>query len=94
MYIVYILYSQSIDKYYIGYTSNLENRVIQHNSGNHKSKFTRKLAHDWLLVYKEEFITKTEAIKREKEIKSRKSRRYIEDLFTKVDNRNSSRFGD
>ena len=37
---VYILYSKSIEKYYVGQTSNLQNRILQHNSG--ESKYTSK----------------------------------------------------
>ncbi len=81
MYYVYILYSKSIDKYYIGYTSNLELRIAQHNSGFHKSKFTRKNSSDWDLVYQEKFNSKSKAIIREKEIKSFKSRSYIQSLI-------------
>ena len=31
MFIVYILYSNSIDKYYVGYTNDLERRLLEHN---------------------------------------------------------------
>ncbi len=37
----------------------------------------------WRLVYFEMFETRTEAIKRENEIKSKKSRKYIEVLISK-----------
>jgi putative endonuclease len=32
-YIVYILYSSIIDRFYVGQTSNPEKRIIEHNSG-------------------------------------------------------------
>jgi putative endonuclease len=35
----------------------------------------------WELVYCEKFKTKTEALKREREIKRKKSRKYIEGLI-------------
>lgn len=48
---VYILYSDSIDQYYIGHTGYLEKRLFRNvNSG---SSATKK-ANDWKLVYKEE----------------------------------------
>lgn len=81
MFYTYILYSKSLDRYYIGYSSDIEKRLAQHNSGFHRTKFTRKNANDWELVYKEEFKTKTESIKRENEIKAKKSRIYIEWLL-------------
>ena len=30
---VYILYSKKLNRFYIGHTTNLENRLIEHNSG-------------------------------------------------------------
>ena len=79
MYTTDILYSKAIDKYYIGYTSlYLEERLSKHLI-NHKG-FTGK-AKDWKVVFSEGFITKTEALAREKEIKRWKSRVKIEKLI-------------
>ncbi len=80
-YIVYILFSPSLDKYYTGYTENITNRISQHNSG--ISTFTAK-ASDWVIKYSESFPTRDAAMKREKEIKSKKSRKYIEWLISSV----------
>ena len=63
---VYILYSRYLGNYYIGSTSDVENRLKKHLS-NHKG-YTSK-AKDWIVVYKEEFRTKSEALFREREIK-------------------------
>ena len=78
MFYLYILYSPSRDKYYIGYTSDVQERVIEHNSG--ATNYTRS-GKPWNLVYKEEFDLKSDAIKRELEIKRKKSRKYIEYLI-------------
>lgn len=79
---IYILYSASADKYYIGQTENLEDRLFRHtNSGSKSTKFTN----DWKMVYKEAFSTRSEAVKRETEIKSKKSRKYIEFLINLVE---------
>jgi putative endonuclease len=67
-----------MDKYYTGYTENVEVRLNQHNNG--LSDFTSK-ADDWQLKYLEEFETREHAMKREKEIKAKKSRKYIEWLI-------------
>ena len=73
---VYILYSILKDKYYTGFTGDdLAERIRKHNS-NHKG-FTGNTG-DWQLVYQEEFQTKVDATKREKQIKSWKSRKLIE----------------
>ena len=64
----YILYSQTKDKFYVGHTCDaIEERIRKHNS-NHKG-FTGGIG-DWLLVYSETFNTKSEAYKRELEVKA------------------------
>ena len=80
MWYTYILYSNEIDKYYIGYTDDLEWRLRRHNEG--WGKFTKR-GIPWKLVYSEKFLTKSEAMKREREIKGKKSRKYIEALIEK-----------
>jgi putative endonuclease len=79
MFKVYILFSQKLNRYYIGFTGDdLAVRIRKHNS-NHKG-YTGKTI-DWKLVYSDEFSLKSDAIKREKEIKSWKSRGRIEKLI-------------
>ena len=79
-FLVYILYSENIDRYYIGYTGDLiEERLRKHNT-NHKG-YTGK-TNDWEIVYKEFFKDKNSAILREKQIKKQKSRKYIERLIS------------
>ncbi|HET6769486.1 MAG TPA: GIY-YIG nuclease family protein, partial [Chitinophagaceae bacterium] len=65
-------------QYYIGYSEDLEDRIFRHN--NSGSKATKK-TNDWKLIYTESFNGKSEAIKRELEIKKKKSRKYIEWLI-------------
>ena len=79
MYTVYIIYSESLDKFYIGYTEDVAHRLGQHNSG--ISEFTSR-ATDWVLRYSERYDTRELAMKREKEIKNKKSRKYIEWLIS------------
>ncbi len=73
-YYFYILYSQKLDKYYIGSTQNLESRLRKHNS-NHKG-FTGKIG-DWEIVYFETFDAKSLAYARERQVKNWKSRAAI-----------------
>ena len=80
MYFMYILYSLSRDRYYIGATQDTALRLTQHNSGRTKSTSSGK---PWVLVHTESFDTRSEALKRETEIKNKKSRRYIEFLLQK-----------
>jgi len=51
---------------YVGYTNNLKKRIILHNSGK-EAKFTR--GRKWVLIYKEKYNSKKEAISREYYIK-------------------------
>lgn len=77
MYSVYIL-RNSQGTYYVGYTSNLQERIARHNNG--RSEFTSRY-NEWELAHEEQFKSKSEAIKREKFIKSRKSRKFVDSLI-------------
>jgi putative endonuclease len=77
-YYVYIIYSASRDRYYIGHTHDLNQRIEQHNSGRTPST---KPGRPWVLVYQEMFEDKSYAYQRELEIKGKKSRKYIELLI-------------
>ena len=62
-----MLKSKSINPVtYVGYTNNLKKRISNHNSGK-GAKFTR--GRKWVLIYKEKFKSKEEAISREYYIK-------------------------
>jgi len=78
-YYVYILYSQSRDRYYIGYTHHPQERLEEHNLG---ATASTRPGRPWVLVYTEEHSNKGGAIRREREIKKMKSRKYIESLIS------------
>jgi putative endonuclease len=78
MFYCYIIYSEKLDKFYIGCTENIENRLAQHNAG--LSDFTSK-GMPWKLMYSETFNSRVEAANRERAIKKKKSRKYIEYLI-------------
>jgi len=75
MYTVYVLYSGKFDKIYIGMTSNLEQRFLSHNELSKKDWI--KKYRPWEIIHKEEYISKNQAILREKELKSYKGREFI-----------------
>ncbi len=80
MNVVYIIESETISKWYIGYSTNLDARLEDHNSN--RSKWTRfKGQGPWQLIFKREFDTKSEALKFEKQLKKIKNKRYICDRF-------------
>jgi len=78
MYFVYILYSPTKGKYYVGSCEDVQKRLIKHNT-NH-SGFTGGVL-DWEIKWIEEHATKFDALKREKQIKNWKSRKMIEKLI-------------
>ena len=81
VFFVYLLqsYGSKRNKTYVGYTNNLKKRIILHNSGK-GAKFTR--GRKWVLIYKEKFKSKKEAISREYYIKKNR------DLRNKLKNEN------
>ncbi len=79
MWHMYIIYSKRLDRYYTGVTEDdLQWRLERHNQG--WGKYTKR-GIPWKLVYYETYATKTEALRREREIKRKKSRKYIEELL-------------
>ncbi|MCU0375861.1 MAG: GIY-YIG nuclease family protein [Chitinophagaceae bacterium] len=75
-YVVYILWSVSVQKFYIGQTQDLENRLMEHNAG--EGRFTR-LGRPWVLVYQQACVSRTEAMLLEKKIKARGAKRFLSD---------------
>ena len=76
MYYVYVIHNKSHGKYYVGQTQNLERRFKEHNSHSIKG-YTARFEGEWMLIYSESFSTRSEAIKREKQLKSSRGRAYI-----------------
>ena len=76
-YFVYIIESFKDGSYYVGSTQDLSERIERHNQG--RSKYTKD-KRPWNLIYHEEHPDRSSAIHREKEIKARKSKEYIERL--------------
>ena len=74
MYYLYILQSLKDLGYYIGITENLEKRIKEHNSGRTKSIKNRV---PFVLKYKENYYIKTDARKREIELKRNYQKRKI-----------------
>ncbi|MFH1767341.1 MAG: GIY-YIG nuclease family protein [Patescibacteria group bacterium] len=78
MYYIYILFSKTHQRYYIGSTGDIVKRLQQHNIGATRST---KPFRPWVLVYQEIFETKTEARKRELQIKKYKGGRAFKRLL-------------
>ncbi|CAN1504768.1 COG2827 Predicted endonuclease containing a URI domain [Flavobacteriaceae bacterium] len=78
-FVVYILYSEKFNKNYTGFTSNLMERFKSHNHLGIKG-YTLKFR-PWKVIHIEFFISKTEAMKREKQLKSGIGREFIQNLI-------------
>jgi putative endonuclease len=74
MYFVYVLGNTATHKHYTGFTTDLVQRLGQHNSGITKSTKNRG---KWELLHSEEFSTRSEAMRREKVLKSGKGREEL-----------------
>jgi putative endonuclease len=81
MFFVYVLYSPSANKFYVGYTSNLESRLLSHNQLG--TKDWTKRYRPWNLVYTEPYPSKSSALKREKELKTGVGREFIRKMINK-----------
>ena len=67
---------KSLEGYhYTGMTENLVHRLKQHNDKT--LSFWTKRGTDWKLIYSEEFVNKTAALKREKWLKSGVGREFL-----------------
>ena len=74
MYFAYVLKSIEHEYFYKGHCKELENRLVQHNSGMTKSI---KPYIPFTIVYFEKFETEKEAVGREKYFKSSAGRRFL-----------------
>jgi len=78
MFYVYVLRSQSTGRLYVGYTSDLDHRLGQHNDGVTKSTKNRG---PWEIVHREAFPARSEAMKREKFLKSGQGRGQLKTIL-------------
>ncbi|WP_165828906.1 GIY-YIG nuclease family protein [Flavobacterium sp. HTF] len=75
MHYLYILYSNSSQKFYIGETKDIEERILKHQNHFYSNSFT-KIADDWEIVLTFACNNKDEAVYLEKFIKRMKSRTF------------------
>lgn len=76
-YFVYALVSDKDQRVYVGFTSNLENRLIEHNSG--KTKSTKGFR-PWKLLYSEQVPNRESARQKEKYYKSGIGKEFLKSL--------------
>lgn len=80
-YVVYILYSPSLGRFYVGQTDDLNDRLVRHNSGRNKST---KAGVPWALVHSEPSPDRATAMARERQIKNLGARRYLKSIGKQV----------
>ncbi|MFA4936934.1 MAG: GIY-YIG nuclease family protein [Patescibacteria group bacterium] len=74
MYYVYLLYSLKDKKFYIGFTSNLKDRVKTHNAGGAPATKNRRPCK---LIFYEGFLAKGDALRREKYFKTNPGKKSL-----------------
>jgi putative endonuclease len=83
MYYVYIIHNPELDRFYIGSSSNPEGRLLAHNHPQNKG-WTKRFQ-PCRLVYSMAFVLKSEALAKEKFLKSCKNKDYLKKLIAQAD---------
>ncbi len=86
MYVLYILYSVSSVKTYVGFTADIIRRMNEHNFTESKG-FTLRYR-PWVLIHTENYETKSEAMKRETFLKTGRGREEVKIFVSNFLNRN------
>lgn len=74
MFYVYVLRSESDSGFYIGFSTNLWQRLKQHTAG---KSFATAQRGPWRLIYYEAYLNRDDALGREKYLKSGAGRRFL-----------------
>ncbi len=77
---VYILFSEKLNRFYVGTTDDPDRRLVEHNSGTFDDAFTRK-GIPWSLFLIIDGLESNQAYKIEQHIKKMKSRKYFQNLL-------------
>ena len=80
MHYLYISYSNSANKYYVGETHNIDERIQKHNIHIYKNSYT-KISNDWVIALTFDCNCKEDAIYLESFIKKMKSKKFIEKII-------------
>ena len=77
---LYILYSNTSAKYYVGETHDVQQRIFSHNHHSYTNSFS-KIANDWTLVLSLPCENRKDALQLERFIKKMKSKVFIEKII-------------
>ena len=75
-YFVYVMKNSIDNAWYIGFTSDIEKRLINHNTHT-GGQYTRNKSGRWEIIYYEGYINKTDALNREIFLKSGSGKMFI-----------------
>jgi len=81
MFVVYALYNPKHKKLYIGQTRDIDLRLKQHEGKIFQNSFTSRFDGDWILLYKEEQPNRSNALIREKQLKSYRGREFLKNYI-------------
>ena len=92
MFYTYVLRSLSHSTLYVGSSDNPERRLLeQHNKGRVRYTKGRK---PWIIVWNGEFATRSDAMKRERFLKSGKGREYLKKVLGSTPGSSNGRTAD
>jgi len=74
MYFVYVIRSEIVGYFYIGFTEEPAARLKAHNKGN---DISTRAGRPWEIIYLEGYLHKSDALHREKFLKSGSGYRYL-----------------
>lgn len=77
MFTVYAIYNSEHDKLYVGQTEDLQEHLKLHNEKSFSRSFAAQYSGNWELIYSEQVSSRSEALKREKQLKSYRGRQFL-----------------
>ena len=87
MFKVYVIQNSDSGRIYIGHTDNLTKRLEYHNGvkKNKEKSYTSKNIGKgkWNVVYSEDFETRKDVMRREKELKSSRGRSFVKSIINR-----------
>jgi putative endonuclease len=80
-YKVYAIYNRKHKKIYIGQTRDIENRLELHRRSIFTNSYTARFDGNWEVIYAEPAIDRTQALRREKQLKSYRGREFVKQFI-------------
>jgi len=84
-YFVYVLLNDTAGRRYVGQTDDLTRRLAEHNGlSENPRRYTSKYAGTWRIIHSEELATRSEAMRRERWLKSGIGRAWLDQQYTRA----------